>query len=101
ASENQVVAGSVRTSALVPLGNRLRTAVLLKVRCKPGAKHGPDWNRSSHSKRRISTGRSRAAALAGASVARSEIPIATTEIHTPSIALGWNGTKGTAYTCGS
>src|SRR5882724_1513005 len=63
-----------------------------ELRCKQGAKHGAIKKLLSHSKRRISTGRSLAAALAGTSVARSEIPIATREIHTPSIALGWKGT---------
>jgi hypothetical protein len=63
-----------------------------ELKCKQGAKHRAIKKLLSHSKRRISTGRSLAAALAGTSVARSEIPIATREIHTPSIALGWKGT---------
>jgi hypothetical protein len=63
-----------------------------RLKCKQGAKRTAEGIGPSHSKRRISTGNSFAAARAGTIVARSDIPIATTEIHNPSIALGWNGT---------
>src|SRR5262249_47425072 len=52
--------------------------------CKQVAKRTGPLRTSTHSKRRISTGSSRAAARAGTTVARRDIPIATTEIHTPS-----------------
>jgi hypothetical protein len=45
-----------------------------------------------YSYRRISTGRSRAAARAGIIVATTEMPIATIVIHKPSKTLGWKGT---------
>src|SRR5215475_11222803 len=62
-------------------------------RCKPVAKQGKRQTPLNYSKRRISTGSSRAAARAGTTVARRDIPIATTEIHTPSASFGWNGTN--------
>ena len=63
-----------------------------RLKCKQGAKRTVEGTGPSHSKRRISTGNSFAAARAGTIVARSDIPIATNEIHTPSVALGWKGT---------
>ena len=49
----------------------------------------------SHSYRRISTGSSFDAALAGINVATTEIASDTAVIQTPSARLGWNGTYGT------
>jgi len=46
----------------------------------------------AHSKRRISTGRIRAAALAGSSVAATQIATAAAAIQMASSALEWNGT---------
>src|SRR6266404_7411119 len=91
-SENQSLAWLPRTvfSGMPEVATSLPASP--ELRCKQGAKHRALKELLSHSKRRISTGRSLAAALAGTSVARSEIPIATREIHTPSIALGWKGT---------
>src|SRR5882757_3335333 len=63
-------------------------AVSRAIKCKPGAKRAIGRRTLTYSKRRISTGSNFAAARAGTRVARSEIPIATTEIHTPSTALG-------------
>src|SRR5207245_10730328 len=91
-SKNQSLARLPRTALSRQARDRHFASCLAKLRCKQGAKHGTLKKSLSHSKRRISTGRSLAAALAGTTVARSEIPIATREIHTPSMALGWNGT---------
>src|SRR5262245_13004506 len=77
------------------------TSILTRSRtlkCKQVAKQPKLYHDLSHSKRRISTGSRRAAARAGTTVARRDIPIATTEIHTPSLVFGWKGTNGTAYT---
>jgi len=51
---------------------------------KPGSRE-PHWD---YSKRRISTGRSLAAARAGTRVAPMEITMAATAIHSPSRGLG-------------
>src|SRR5438132_12189975 len=91
-SENQSLAWLPRSVFSGHARGRHFAPVSPELRCKQGAKRRAIKKLLSHSKRRISTGRSLAAALAGTSVARSEIPIATREIHTPSIALGWNGT---------
>src|SRR6185437_2479052 len=55
---------------------------------------------SGYSKRRISTGRIRAADHAGTIVAAMQIAKAAAAIQIASSAFAWNGTYGMAYTSG-
>src|SRR5438477_8070333 len=83
-SKNQLLACASEKSPLVGR-EKLSPA---QPSTEQSACRGPNGKSVNHSNRRISTGSKRAAARAGTSVARTEIPIATTEIQTPSIALG-------------